>query len=507
MMQDLRPTPRALVPVTVVEPRQTLIQRIQKAIAPRTSPAKLPYITGNVLGDTTVGSFAIVTQNTALRMPGGADTYRAYAQTPWVFAGINIRKNQVSSADWDIVPFDNTKRFSATSRKRLLELFNQPSLKLDSFQTFAATVIDELLTLDGAPIEKVRYPDGTIAELWPTRGDWIAVDERWDGSDPDKPRYYFIPDGTVRATFRNDDMVYMIANERANSAVGLSPMQVLRSIIESELQGNEYNRRQVMGAAPDGVLNIGESASPEDVQKAKSHFQAEIFGQGAMAIIGGYKGPSWMPFRGSNRDMQFREWQDYLIRCIATVLGLSPMDLAITFDVNRSTAEAQTSNTEDRGLRPLMSKFQNYMTREIVWDRSFGGKENNLAFKFADLTLDETLAKANINKVAMPGVPTKSINEARRTDGRAPIGDPQDEDNIFNHLLTNTPKGMLDITANRYLGEEQLAEIAAKAQVDVAQAQGEIDANNADLAAQNAKEVAAAQPKPAPAAPAKKAPA
>ena len=183
------------------------------------------------------------------------------------------------------------------------------------------------------------------------------------------------------------------------------------------------------------------------------------------------------------------------------------MDLAITFDVNRSTAEAQTSNTEDRGLRPLMSMFQNYMTREIVWDRSFGGKENNLAFKFADLTLDETLAKANINKVAMPGVPTKSINEARRTDGRAPIGDPQDEDNIFNHLLTNTPKGMLDITANRYLGEEQLAEIAAKAQVDVAQAQGEIDANNADLAAQNAKEVAAAQPKPAPAAPAKKAPA
>ena len=174
--------------------------------------------------------------------------------------------------------------------------------------------------------------------------------------------------------------------------------------------------------------------------------------------------------------------------------------------MNRSTAETQTSNTEDRGLRPLMSLFQNYMTREIVWDKSFGGKENNLAFKFADLTLDETLAKANINKVAMPGVPTKSINEARRTDGRAPIGDPQDDDNVFNHLLTNTPKGMLDISTGEYIGEEQLAKLQADTQVDVAQEQGKIDSDAADQAAGHAKELAAAQPKPV-VAPAKKAPA
>jgi HK97 family phage portal protein len=442
----------------------------------------------------------------ALARPAGTATYRAWANTPWVFSAINIRKNQIAAAEWDIVPFDNTKQYPKRVQSRLRDLFNQPSAKLDSFQSFAATLIDDLLTLDAGVVEKVRYPSGDIAELWPVRGEWISIDERWDGSAPDRARYYFIPNGTIRATFKNEDMVYMIANNRANSAVGVSPMAVLASTIDSELQAMEYNRRMVMGAAPDGALNIGDDAPPEKVTDAQSFFQNKVFGQSAMAIIGGFKNPTYLPFRPNNRDMQFREWQDLLIRCIAVVLGLAPMDLGITFDVNRSTAEQGAQNTDDRGLRPLMSLFQNYMTREIVWDKAFGGKENNLQFAFKALNLNETLAKANINKVAMPGVGWKSINEARATDGRAPMGDPTDESNIFNHVLIGTPAGMLDLDTQSYIGADALAKASADAQVDVATAQGEIDAANADAAAQNAKEVAAASPAPVVAAKPKGAP-
>lgn len=460
-----RPEPRSLLPVPVPEAPLSLGQRIIKALVPRTSPAQIPDIITNV------GNFAMVTQNTALARPAGASSWRAYATTPWVFAAQNIRKDQISSAEWDIVPYDNTKRFAARQQDRLRELFSQPSAKIDSFQSFAKVVIGELLTLDAAPIEKVRYPDGTIAELWPTRGDWIAVDERWDGSSLDKPRYYFVPDGRIRAAFTNEDMVYMVANQRdPSSALGVSPMAVLQTIVESELQALEYNRRQVMGAAPDGVLNIGETAGPTEVQKAQSQFQAEIFGQGAMAVIGGYKNPSWMPFRTSNREMQFREWEDLLIRCIAVVLGLAPMDLGITFDVNRSTAEQGAQNTDDRGLRPLMALFQNFMTREVVWDKSFGGRANNLQFAFKSLNLDETMAKANINKIAMPGIGWKTINEARAVDGRAPIGDPTDEDNIFNHILVGTPTGIMDLNTMTVVGAEQMAKIQTQSKIDLAQA-------------------------------------
>lgn len=459
----LSPGPRAIVPIP--EAPVGLVERvISKYLRPRTSPMNVPDVITNV------GSSWMVNQQTVLGRVAGAATYRAYAATPWVFAGINIRTDQIASAEWDIVPYDNTKRILARQQDALRELFDQPSATLDSFQSFAKKVISDLLILDAGVVEKVRYPDGRIAELAPVRGEWMAVDERWDGSDPEAARYYFVPDGSVRARFRNEDIVYMIANQRTNSAVGVSPMLVLQTVIESELQALEYNRRQVMGAAPDGVLNIGKNADGPAVMSAQSRFQSEVFGQGAMAVIGGYDSPSWMPFRTSNRDMQFREWEDLLIRCIATVLGLSPMDLGITFDVNRSTAEAQSSNTDDRGLRPLMALFQNYLTREVVWDKSFGGRANNLQFAFKSLDLDETMTKAQINKIALGAVGWKSINEARQVDGRAPIGDPTTDDNIFNHVLTNTPKGMLDLTSGTYVGEEQLAKIQSEAQINVAEA-------------------------------------
>jgi len=483
---DTRPSPRALVPIAEPVTPLTLTQRIGKFLQPRTSPALVPSLT-----DSQTGSIQFVTNNVALARPSGSGTYRAWAATPWVFSAINIRKNQVAAAEWDIVPFDNTKRIPARTQQRIRDLFDQPSAKLDSFQSFASTLIDDMLTLDAGVVEKVRYPSGEIAELWPVRGEWISIDERWDGSDPNKPRYYFIPDGTVRGTFKNEDMVYMIANARANSAMGLSPMAVLASVIDSELQAMEYNRRMVMGAAPDGVLNIGDDATPEKVTEAQSFFSNKIFGQSAMAIVGGYKNPGYIPFRANNREMQFREWQDLLIRCIAVVLGLAPMDLGITFDVNRSTAEQGAQNTDDRGLRPLMSLFQKYMTREVVWDRSFGGRANNLQFVFKSLNLNETKAKADINKVALGSVSWKNVNEARETDGRAPLGDPDDKGNIFNHILVQTPKGMLDLTTETYVGEEQLAKVAADTQITVAEAQAEVDAANTEAAA-----LAAAQPEP-----------
>lgn len=501
MVVEAVPSPRALVPIPEPEKRLTLLEQVRKFLQPRTSPARVPNLAAG-----SIGSIQFVSSDVALARPAGTATYRAWANTPWVFAGINIRKNQIAAAEWDIVPFDNTKRYPVRVQQRLRDLFNQPSAKLDSFQSFASTLIDDMLTLDAGVIEKVRYPSGDIAELWPVRGEWIAIDERWDGSAPNRPRYYFIPDGTVRAQFRNEDMVYMIANNRANSAVGVSPMAVLASTIDSELQAMEYNRRMVMGAAPDGVLNIGDDAPSEKVTEAQSFFANKVFGQSAMAIVGGYKNPTYIPFRGNNRDMQFREWQDLLIRCIAVVLGLAPMDLGITFDVNRSTAEQGAQNTDDRGLRPLMSLFQNYMTREIVWDKSFGGKENNLQFAFKALNLDETMQKASINKIAMPGVGWKAINEARAMDGRPPLGDPTDENNIFNHILIGTPAGMLDLNTETYIGADALAKASADAQVSVAEAQGEIDAANADQAAQNAKEVAAASPVVAAKPPAKGAP-
>jgi phage portal protein BeeE len=476
-------------PEAEVVTKMTVMDRFRTWLMPqpKTSPARTPSVYQ--------GGITVLGAQAGLTWKSNAATYRSWSLTPWVRAAINIRRDQIASADWDIVPYEKEGRENKRLAKRIRNMLDSPNAKLDSFHSFAQELIEDIMVLDAGVCEKVRYPDGELAELWPTPGEFIAIDPRWDGSRP-IPRYYYIPDGQVRETFSNENMLYMMANPRTISAVGISPIEVLKLVIDSEAQAMDYNRRQVMGAAPNGALNIGETALGSDVEKTRSYWDSNILGQSTMAIIGGYKAPSFMRFNDSNKEMQFREWQDLLLRCIAVVFGLAPMDLGITFDVNRASAEQQADNTNDRGLRPLLDLFQRYITREIVWDESYGGRENNLAFKFVSLDLNETEQKANINKVAVGSTPWKTVNEARVTDGRQPIGKLDDESNIFNHILALTPKGLLDITEGKYVGEEQLAQIAADTQVGVEEAKGEIAARQSEQDAVEAKDLEKVKPKP-----------
>jgi len=473
-------------PVPVSTPSPGVVERLRLWFSqPRTALSRLPESSAAV-----PGGAAILGQVAGTVSLPNAASYRAYSLTPWVRAAIDIRRDQLASADWDIVTIDPDGPQNVRLRKRVRDLFDNPNAKLDSFQIFTQTLVDDLLTLDGACIEKVRYPTGQIAELWATPPDFIHVNARWDGSVETMPRYYWVPDGTVRASFRNNDFVYMMANARTITPVGVSPIYILRQVIDAELQAMEYNRRMVMGAAPNAIFNIGDEAKQEDVDKFMSKMQSEVLGKSNFAAIGGFRSPSLYRFNDSNQEMQYREWVDLLLRCIAIVYGLSPMDLGITFDVNRSSAETQSANTEDRGLRPLLALFQNYYTKEIVQDESFGGRGNNLAFRFTALNLNETQQKANINKIAMPGVGWKSINEARKMDGRDPIGDLAAGDNVFNHILIGTPKGILDLSTAKYLGEEHLAQIAAQ--------EARVEAESAaDQLEQQSDIDAARQPKPA----------
>ena len=365
--------------------------------------------------------------------------YRHWAEhSEWVRAAINIRKSQVSQSEWDIAPFDPDKKYPVRVANELRELFKRPNPRDGDFRTFVEQVVEDILVLDAGALEKVPSLTGRTVELWPVNGGEIRVSRFWDG-DPDEARYFWYPDGQERASWKNDEFVYMMSNPRTYTPVGLSPLETLKVAVDAELSGMNYNRRQVEKAAPDGMLDLGESVRPEQLEQFKQYWNAEIAGQGAMAFVGGSKNAKFVPFRGTNRDMQFLEWQIYLVRKIAAVFSLTPQDLGVTFDVNRSTSETQAEQTEDRGLRPLLGLVQSNLTRDIVWSKEFGGPENNLSFVFTRLNMKESLTRAQINKLALAGMPWKSIDEARREDGREPLG------GMYSLLMANTPRGLVTL--------------------------------------------------------------
>jgi HK97 family phage portal protein len=362
----------------------------------------------------------------------------------WVRGAIGFLKTQISQSEWDIVPYDRDLPSNDAIRSRVKMLFDRPNLAVESFRSFIEPIVEDILTLDAGVCEKERTFGGALKYLHAADGGKVLVSTTWDGS-PSEPRYWWAPTPTYHVPFLNRDMVYIMSNPRTYSVVGLSPLETLKLTVDAELNASTYNTRQVTNAAPDGILNLGESARPDQVESFSDYWKSEVAGRGALAFLGGTKGAAWMPLRATNRDMQFLEWQEWLVRKISVVFGVSMQDLNQTANINRSEGEVQQTKTESRALRPLLSLLQDYLTREIVWDESFGGPENNWAFRFTRLNIKESLDKAQINKLALAGMPWISINTARTDEGRLPIGDLDDEENPYNKLMANTPLGIVSL--------------------------------------------------------------
>lgn len=388
---------------------------------------------------------------------GNVTEFRRWARgSEFIRTAHNILKDDVSGAEWAIVPFNKDgTRVSKRLQKEITQLFLEPD-EGHSFKSFVEPYVEDILTLDAGSIEKDRSLDQRLRQLHIADGGEIKVNAFWDG-DPDEPRYFWYPGNQERAAFRNRDFIYTMSNSVSYSPLGISPLETLRMSIDALLYGDDYNSRQLKGAAPDGVMDLGEGAGQDQVDDFRAYWSAEIAGKGAIGFIGGTSGAKFINFRGTNRDMQYLEWLVWLARKVAMVYGLSPQDFGLTMDINRANAEQQAENSESRGARPLLSLVQDELTRKVVWDPSFGGSSNNLAFRFTALNLKESLNRAQQNKLALAGVPWKLVNEARRDEGREPLG-PE-----FDKLIMATPVGAVSL-------DQVLTAAEAMAKPDPAQA-------------------------------------
>jgi len=129
------------------------------------SPKSGPQSNPNIVSQP--GGFQLVTTNAALAWNGDARTYRALSLTPWVRAAIKIRRDQIASADWDIVKLDAEGKDNKRLAKRIAAQLDTPNARNISAHSFFQEVVEDLLVLDGSAIEKVRYPGrDEIAELW-----------------------------------------------------------------------------------------------------------------------------------------------------------------------------------------------------------------------------------------------------------------------------------------------------------------------------------------------------
>ena len=80
---------------------------------------------------------------------------------------IHTLKQKVTKTKWVIQNTDLTKRNKEDPRvKEVTDLFKHPNTNDESFRTMLDKMVEDLLTLDAVSIEKTRYPDGSLAEMY-----------------------------------------------------------------------------------------------------------------------------------------------------------------------------------------------------------------------------------------------------------------------------------------------------------------------------------------------------
>lgn len=395
-----------------------------EARAPKVKPANPAFSYTGATGGVTSG---------IIGARKGAVTLRRYSErNVWVRTAINRRKGELSRAQWAITRLDDPRKKPDESVVQAVgDLFRFVNPTGLSLHQLIAQVVEDILVFDAGCIYMLTTANGKqIKELWPVSGDEIMPIYSWDGSSPREPRYVQIRNGHKIATYRNDELIYMMSNPRTCSPIGFSPMENLIATIEADLYGEYYEYAMQKETAPAGILYLGGGVPPDKVQAFREQWEADIAGTRDVAILGGggydpesgsvATPPSFIEFKKSAREEQRREYMKWNATKVASAFEMDLMAFNLSETVHRSIGENLQAKT-DAGLMNLAFAVGAFFTREIVWrfDPTFSH-----GFEFINLTPQDEMAKAKRRALYMTMGYTFP-NELRQEDGldAVPWGD------------------------------------------------------------------------------------
>jgi phage portal protein BeeE len=405
----------ALALAAAVEPPIRKARKIRPAAAAGASSSPVQTIS-QTLG---VGVSNIEIIRSPQRLRTWAET------TELVYAAINVIRDRVSSAEWQMKPIDQTKPYDTAFMQKMTDLFNHPNPTMESWRSFIAVIVEDICVLDTGSIEKEYALGGEVIGLWPVDGGKVGFNKYWDGQE-NVERYYYLPGGfgSKPIPMLNRELVVMQRNRASYRMTGLPPITVLARTIDSIVVSDQYQLEMAKQHPPSGMVLIP-NLDQNQVDQIKSKYEMEVAGRKATFFLGyGTDGDggraTYYPLIYNAQTMQWENWQELLIRKVAAVFGLSPQDLNLERDVNRSTAETQAQHTSDVGLYPMLQMIQGYLNREIV-DSFPESATANVQFVFCALNDKDASLQAELAKTLTSGLSIITLNEARAMNGFEPL--------------------------------------------------------------------------------------
>ncbi len=381
---------------------------------------------------------------------------RRFSETPIARRAINCIKDRIAGMRWTVQPRAGYSLESipdgAVRIRMLTDNFNAPNPD-DSFRSFAEQVLEDIIVGGYGAIEVQRNPGWEFSSdfhvttedteghresqnphtvvksatrvgqplvrtrtmplvLWPVDGASIRMNLLWDGS-PTGQRYMQISDSNNKQIKLDDDeLIYIRLNPRTHTPFGLGRLEVAFETINAFLGAHRYASRLASNSVVQYALWL-QDLTPEHHERLIRWWQDEIEGTGKVPILSAESKPEVLRF-GGGTDADLRlQWQEFLLRVVASAFDLPPFYLGVERDVNRSTAEEYNDLAFRQAIVPTARLFAESLTRDAI-AKKLGW--NDLEFAFAELETTDPLEEAQIQQILLQnGVLT--VNEVRRMRG------------------------------------------------------------------------------------------
>lgn len=301
-------------------------------------------------------------------------------------------------------------------------------LRRDDFSTLMAKLVGDSLTLDSAPIETEFKRDRRqgIDGLYAVDGATIRLCNEQGYNGDDEIRALQVVQGRVRSAYTFDDLIYVPRNPRTDVMVGgygFSETELLIKVVTGMLNAMTYNNKFFdSNSMPKGLLHLSGSFGEQDLSAFKRQWNAMVRGinnSWALPVMVSKDQESSAKFEQFGNpvdEMMFGKWITFLTSIICAVYGIDPAE--INFESFKTTAgglagndtEEKITSSKDKGLRPLLSYFENLFSDFIVADFS-----DKYCFRFTGLDEEDEKQVFERNKLTM------TVNEMRAEDNRTKI--------------------------------------------------------------------------------------
>ncbi len=398
---------------------------------------------------------------------------RRFSETPIARRAINCIKDRIAGMRWRVQPrqgYSLETISNGAARVRILtDNFDAPNPD-DSFRSLAEQVLEDIIVGGYGAIEVQRNPEWSEAELvgsaenphpstssgqafspqrtrremghpagknphfsqnqgevghpthsralplvlWPVDGASIRMNLEWDGS-PSSQRYLQVTNqsgANAEIKLDDDELIYIRLNPRTHTPFGLGRLEVAFETINAFLGAHRYAGRLASNSVVQYALWL-QDLTPEHHERLIRWWQDEIEGTGKVPILSVESKPEVLRF-GGGTDADLRlQWQEFLLRVVASAFDLPPFYLGVERDVNRSTAEEMNDLAFRQAIVPTARLLAESLTRDAI-AKKLGW--NDLEFVFAELDTTDPLEEAQIQQILLQnGVLT--VNEVRRMRG------------------------------------------------------------------------------------------